>query len=265
MTKRASFWGKQPRMLLSSQKEHNLGNIFHLKTVLATKGKEIPLFLYFYFNKKAAQSQNKKEAWPRPKARTTAYPSAYRCLREVFILRGHYRRKNRKVRLVLVLILLFTAAILFFAEKQFAPVILSMAKQQAQSYAVRNLQGAAQAQIATNEESFNYQSLMHIEKDSDGRIILMTPDTMRINMLVSAIVLDAEQSFHEIAEDEISVPLGLGEDTPLPVSAQLVGPAFKDRQLLTFARALERGFADAATGAPALSVAPDFAGKGGEL
>ena len=59
--------------------------------------------------------------------------------------------------------------------------------------------------------------------------------------------------------------LGLGEDTQLPVSAQLVGPAFKDRQLLTFARALERGFADTATGAPALSVAPDFAGKGGEL
>ncbi len=63
----------------------------------------------------------------------------------------------------------------------------------------------------------------------------------------------------------ISVPLGLGTDSGLPVSAQLVGPAFKDRQLLTFARAVERGFADAATGAPALTVAPDFSGKGGEL
>ena len=57
----------------------------------------------------------------------------------------------------------------------------------------------------------------------------------------------------------ISVPLGLGEDTQLPVSAQLVGPAFKDRQLLTFARALERGFADAATGAPALSATANSA------
>ena len=63
----------------------------------------------------------------------------------------------------------------------------------------------------------------------------------------------------------VSVPLGLGADTHLPVSAQLVGPAFKDRQLLTFARALERGFADSATGAPALAVAPGLAGKGGEL
>ncbi|MGI6230888.1 MAG: Asp-tRNA(Asn)/Glu-tRNA(Gln) amidotransferase subunit GatA [Tractidigestivibacter sp.] len=57
----------------------------------------------------------------------------------------------------------------------------------------------------------------------------------------------------------ISVPLGLGKDSGLPVSAQLQGPAFSDRKLLQFARALERGAG--ATGV----VAPDFAGKGGEL
>ena len=62
----------------------------------------------------------------------------------------------------------------------------------------------------------------------------------------------------------VSVPLGLGADSGLPVSAQLVGPAFKDRDLLTFARAVERGAASA-DGSLALAVAPDFAGKGGEL
>ena len=62
----------------------------------------------------------------------------------------------------------------------------------------------------------------------------------------------------------VSVPLGLGADSGLPVSAQLVGPAFKDRDLLTFACAVERGAASA-DGSPALAVAPDFAGKGGEL
>ena len=40
----------------------------------------------------------------------------------------------------------------------------------------------------------------------------------------------------------ISVPPVLGEDTQLPVSAQLVGPAFKDRQLLHVCPRLERGF-----------------------
>ena len=62
----------------------------------------------------------------------------------------------------------------------------------------------------------------------------------------------------------VSVPLGLGATSGLPVSAQLVGPAFRDRDLLTFARAVERGAAGEG-GTTALSVAPDFAGKGGEL
>ena len=63
----------------------------------------------------------------------------------------------------------------------------------------------------------------------------------------------------------ISVPLGLGKDSGLPVSAQLQGPAFKDRSLLTFARAIERGV-DAGSGlGKGAPVAPDFAGRGGEL
>ena len=56
----------------------------------------------------------------------------------------------------------------------------------------------------------------------------------------------------------ISVPLGLGEDSGLPVSAQLVAPAFHDRELLTYARALEVAFG-------AAPVAPACAQKGGEL
>ncbi|MCI1664866.1 MAG: Asp-tRNA(Asn)/Glu-tRNA(Gln) amidotransferase subunit GatA [Atopobiaceae bacterium] len=63
----------------------------------------------------------------------------------------------------------------------------------------------------------------------------------------------------------ISVPLGLGADTHLPVSAQLVGPAFKDRSLLTFARALERGTDAGAGMGDGAPVAPDFVGRGGDL
>lgn len=87
----------------------------------------------------------------------------------------------------------------------------------------------------------------------------------------------------------ISVPLGLGTDTHLPVSAQLQGPAFADAALLNFAYALEQGVlehfaqvsakqacaaheAGGAAGDPSVlfgwsknQVAPTFAAKGGEL
>lgn len=59
----------------------------------------------------------------------------------------------------------------------------------------------------------------------------------------------------------ISVPVGLGHDTGMPVAAQLQGPAFQDKKLLRVARALERGVELAGltkTGA----LAPTFAARG---
>ena len=71
-------------------------------------------------------------------------------------------------------------------------------------------------------------------------------------------------SLNIVGNPGISVPTGLGVDTGLPVGIQLQGPAFGDADLLRYARAVERAFAGE-SGEPALSVAPDFAGKGGEL
>lgn len=71
-------------------------------------------------------------------------------------------------------------------------------------------------------------------------------------------------SINIVGNGGITVPCGLGADSGLPVAVQLVGRAFDDRRLLTFARAVERGYASAA-GAPGCAVAPQFAGKGGEL
>ena len=68
----------------------------------------------------------------------------------------------------------------------------------------------------------------------------------------------------------ITVPVGLGRDSGMPVAAQIVAPAFKDGRLVAFGSALERAVAPAAWGsaapaAPGAPVAPGFAGKGGEL
>lgn len=68
----------------------------------------------------------------------------------------------------------------------------------------------------------------------------------------------------------VTVPVGLGEDSGLPVGAQLVAPAFADERLIAFGAALERASVGVwgaretsdTVGAP---VAPAFAGKGGEL
>ncbi|MEF2855568.1 MAG: amidase family protein, partial [Collinsella intestinalis] len=62
----------------------------------------------------------------------------------------------------------------------------------------------------------------------------------------------------------VTVPMGLGEDSGMPVAAQLVGKPFDDVRLLSFARAVERAATEAGA-ASVLPVAPAFVEKGGEL
>ena len=55
----------------------------------------------------------------------------------------------------------------------------------------------------------------------------------------------------------MSMPVGLGADTHLPVGVQLISPAFKDESMFRAAAALEQEYGCA-------PVAPDFAPKGGD-
>lgn len=71
----------------------------------------------------------------------------------------------------------------------------------------------------------------------------------------------------------MTVPLGLGAESGLPVAAQLVAPAFADERLIAFGSALERAATESGAwrgvagggDAPGAPVAPAFSGKGGEL
>lgn len=121
------------------------------------------------------------------------------------------RRRGGKPRVFTFLIFFTIIAVtgIVMAERQFAPVIKSLAYQKAHMVALKAMQEAAQRQIRHSDELQNYQELMHIEKDSTGRIILMVPNTMKINLLVSDIVLDAEEAMSQIGKDELKIPLGV--------------------------------------------------------
>ena len=54
----------------------------------------------------------------------------------------------------------------------------------------------------------------------------------------------------------MNVPLGQGEQSGMPVGAQLIAPAFRDANMLRVAAALEREYG-------AAQVAPDFAATAG--
>lgn len=62
----------------------------------------------------------------------------------------------------------------------------------------------------------------------------------------------------------ISIPVGRGTGSGMPLSVQLQAASFADHTLLRIARSLERGLAESGAFVPG-TVAPAFAGRGGEL
>ena len=131
--------------------------------------------------------------------------------------RGH----NRAMRLVILA--LIVVVILFWADKQFSPVIISLAQQELHLAAVQAMQGSAQEELMLHEEYQNYQELMYIEKDSSGRIVLMVPNTYKLNLLISSISIDAEKALYNLSADSISIPLGAVSGSKLFSS---LGPDF---------------------------------------
>ena len=116
---------------------------------------------------------------------------------------GLRRQKKR-----LLLVVLFLAALVFVAEWQLTPTIHTVALQQAHNTALSAINQVVQEEIAQQPESFDYQNLMHIERDGEGRITLLVPDTMLLNSLVATMVVEIKDSLDEITQQKLSLPLG---------------------------------------------------------
>ncbi|MDO4581358.1 MAG: sporulation protein YunB [Bacillota bacterium] len=120
--------------------------------------------------------------------------------------RPRKQKKRRRTRLLLALMML--AALLLLAEWQLSPIIARQARTQAHNAALTMLSGAVETQLAQNSACADYRQIMHIGYDQQGRIAMLTPDTMLLNQLIADIVLDAERRFAAAGGGRLSLPLG---------------------------------------------------------
>lgn len=118
--------------------------------------------------------------------------------------RGYCRRRWRR----LWFFLLPLALIFLLVEIQLSPLIEAATAQRAHSVALRAMTEAVNETVTVYQPACDYQQLMHIERDGEGRITLIAPDTMLLNELISATVTAIESALSEIGEQRLSLPLG---------------------------------------------------------
>lgn len=136
------------------------------------------------------------------------------------------KRRRRSRRFFVLLILM--ALVLVAAERNFRPIVLSLAEARSAALASQVLLSAMSESLG---EGAQYDELMNVRMDENGQVALLSANTMRMNQLADKAGNAAMRRLESMSNERVSVPLGAalglslfaGSGPDIPVSIVPVG------------------------------------------
>ena len=136
------------------------------------------------------------------------------------------RRRRRLRRLTLLMLVL--AAVFLLIDRNFRPLVFSLAEARSAAMATRALNGALTEAL---EDGVEYDDLMNVRMDDSGQVSLLSANTMRMNLLADRAGDAALRKLEAVSNQQVSVPLGAalgmtllaGSGPGIPISIVPIG------------------------------------------
>ncbi|HNX29237.1 MAG TPA: sporulation protein YunB [Syntrophomonadaceae bacterium] len=106
---------------------------------------------------------------------------------------------------LLAMVLLLIIFTLLFLDYRLKASIIEIAKAKAQITVTENINSVINQQIVTKIE---YQDIVNIHKDKEDRIVLIQPNTIILNKMMTNSVIEITHALDQLSEKSIDVPLG---------------------------------------------------------
>lgn len=141
-------------------------------------------------------------------------------------------RRRRFLRCALLLLLLLLALFLLI-DRNFRPLVFSLAEARSAAMASQVLSGALAEAI---EDGVTYEDLMNVKMDQSGQVALLSANTMAMNRLATRAGDAALRRLNNMSSERVTVPLGAvlgttlfsGSGPGVPVSIVPIGSIFTD-------------------------------------
>ena len=141
-------------------------------------------------------------------------------------------RRRRFLRRALLLSLLLLAIFLLI-DRNFRPLVFSLAEARSAAMASQVLSGALAEAI---EDGVTYEDLMNVKMDQSGQVALLSANTMAMNRLATRAGDAALRRLNNMSSERVTVPLGAvlgttlfsGSGPGVPVSIVPIGSIFTD-------------------------------------
>jgi len=126
--------------------------------------------------------------------------------------RWHRYGNHVQIRWKAVLIIIFCFALTIMLDSQLRPIIKSITINQARIKSIDTINKVIADELSKNAVSYN--DLVVVERDSDGKVLAITTQMVKMNELKSAIVTNVQKELGNEGNMEIGVPIGtlLGND-----------------------------------------------------
>ena len=144
---------------------------------------------------------------------------------------AHARRQRLFRRAVLVLLLILLSLALL--ERNFRPLVFSLAEARSAAMASQVLSGALAEALG---DGVGYDDLMNVRMDDRGQVALLSANTVRMNRLADKAGEAALRRLQSMSSERVSVPLGAalgmtifdGSGPRIPVSIVPIGSIATD-------------------------------------
>ena len=132
-----------------------------------------------------------------------------------------------------MLVALLSAVLLLLAERNFKPLVFSLAEARSAAMASQVLSGALAEALG---DGVGYDDLMSVRMDERGQVALLSANTMRMNQLADKAGEAALRRLQRMSSERVSVPLGAalgmtllaGSGPRIPVSIVPIGSISTD-------------------------------------
>ena len=141
-------------------------------------------------------------------------------------------RRRRFFRRALLLVLLLLALFLLI-DRNFKPLVFSLAEARSAAMASQVLSGA---RAEATQDGVAYEDLMNVRMDQNGQVALLSANTMAMNRLATRAGDAALRRLNNMSSERVTVPLGAvlgttlfsGSGPGVPVSIVPIGSIFTD-------------------------------------
>lgn len=116
-------------------------------------------------------------------------------------------KSNVKVKLLIIISIIminFTIFIYIF-DKIVMPTVMAVADAEMRAKAIEIVNRAV---INEYSNQFNYDEIIKVDKDSEGNIVMLKADTLKMNKIASDVALESQRELVKLGEIGIKIPLG---------------------------------------------------------